>query len=73
MAELDAVDTAALGHVADAVTAITGTAGEPAAAQAAQIAAASRRVMYAALNYTATGEPRDWDALLGAVRDEIGP
>jgi hypothetical protein len=69
---LDAVDTAALGHVADAITAITGTAGESAAAQAAQLAAASRRVMYAALNYTATGQPRDRDALLAAVRDEVG-
>lgn len=66
----DAVDVAALAAIADTITEITGNDDYDAvAAQAAQLGTASRRVMYAALCYTAGAEPRE--VLFSAVRDEL--
>jgi hypothetical protein len=67
---MDAIDTAALTAIAEAITEITGNDDyDSVSAQAAQIATASRRVMYAALCFTAGAEPRE--TLAAAVRNEI--
>jgi hypothetical protein len=67
---MDAIDTAALSAIAEAITEVTGNDDfDSTSAQAAQLAASSRRVMYAALCYTAGSEPRE--TLTAAVRDAL--